>query len=123
MEMYIYSMKRILHIDDDPELIAIVQHILGKHYTLLGVQDAFSLESELKRFQPDMVLADNFAGLLEPDSPLMKYAGATSIPVVLFSASPDVSVRAEELGLTGYIEKPASISYIRSYVENIFSLQ
>ncbi|MET0466380.1 MAG: response regulator [Chitinophagaceae bacterium] len=116
-------MKRILHIDDDPELIAIVQHILGKHYTLLGVQDAFSLESELKRFQPDMVLADNFAGLLEPDSPLMKYAGATSIPVVLFSASPDVSVRAEELGLTGYIEKPASISYIRSYVENIFSLQ
>jgi DNA-binding NtrC family response regulator len=114
-------MKRILHIDDDPEVISIVQHVLGKRYALLSLDEPDSMEAELQRFQPDLVLADNFSELLVSDSPLMKYAVLASIPVVLFSASPDVSRRADELGLAGYIEKPASISYIRSYVERIFS--
>ncbi|PZR22355.1 MAG: hypothetical protein DI535_26415 [Citrobacter freundii] len=112
-------MKRILHLDDDEEIIAILQYILGKNYTLFSTTDPGTAEDKVNGFRPDLVLTEHFGELLQPDSSLLQYARSSGIPIVLFSASPEIAAYAEKFGLNGYIEKPASIGYIREYVSRV----
>lgn len=112
-------MKRILHLDDDEEIIFIVQHVLGKKYILRSLTHPPTIDTEIADFRPDLVITDNFSSLMEEGSMLLQYAEESGTPVILFSALPDVAERASQLGLEGYIEKPASINHIREYVERM----
>lgn len=117
--IYTPYMKKILHLDDDEEIIAILQYILGKNYTLLSTTDPGIAADELACFRPDLVLIEHFTELLRPDGDLLQYARSSGIPVVLFSAIPEVSACAARFGLNGFIEKPASIDHIREYVRQV----
>ncbi|MBO9573373.1 MAG: response regulator [Chitinophagaceae bacterium] len=109
-------MKRILHLDDDEEIITILEYVLGKSYTLRSIMEPDLAMDELQRFQPDLVLTDNFEDFLKPDSGFLRFARSKHVPVVLFSAAPDIQERAQQLGINGFIEKPAAINHIREYV-------
>lgn len=121
--LYLPHMKRILHLDDDEEIIAILQYILGKNYTLFSTTDPATAEDELNGFRPDLVLTEHFTEFLQPDSTLHQYARSSGVPVVLFSATPEASGYAEKFGLNGFIEKPASIAYIREYISRVLNYQ
>lgn len=116
-------MKKIYLLDDNAEMLEIAGRVLGKEYIVKGDPDAENITANLRDFKPDLLLIDHFIGEHNSESILEEIRTAIpgfSIPIVLFSASPDVEQKAKLMGASGFIEKPASIKYIKDYIESFF---
>lgn len=114
-------MKKIYIIDDDSDFLEIINHILRKSYITLTNQ-AMDLE-EINSFKPDLILMDNAVGTDISEIMLNKLRNAFPLfdtPVILVSAHHDITRLAQAKGISGFIRKPSSIGYIRSYVDNFF---
>ena len=72
----------------------------------------------IAEFRPDLILMDNFLGTTNAGEVMRHLSGkgSFSIPVILFSASPNIEETATRLGLQGYLQKPSSIKEIRDYI-------
>jgi len=116
-------MKKIFLLDDNTEMIEIAEMVLGKDYELYSKKDTANVTEELKDFEPDLILIDHFIGDSNSTEVLTEIKNAIpgfSVPFILFSAAHDISARAHSLGASGYIEKPSSINYIKSYIREFF---
>ena len=116
-------MKKIYLLDDNAELVEITEMLLGKEYLIRSKMDTDNLTEELRDFKPDLLLIDHFIGDVNSEQVLMQLKTAIpnfEVPFILFSASHDISERAHRLGAAGYIEKPSSITYIKSYIKEFF---
>jgi CheY-like chemotaxis protein len=111
-------MKKVYIIDDDRDFLEILSHILKKSYTILTTPN-MDLD-EMDSFQPDLILMDNAVGAEHSEMMLQKIKGKFPLfktPIILVSAHHEVHKLAELKGISGYIRKPSSIAYIRSYVD------
>lgn len=116
-------MKKIFHIDDNPELVEITEMVLGKDYEVRSRSSVEGIASELLQFSPDLILIDHFIGEFNSEEILKDIHTAIpgfSIPIVLYSASYNIEDKARKLGAVGFIEKPSSIKYIKEYIHNFF---
>jgi DNA-binding NtrC family response regulator len=116
-------MKKIFILDDDLDLTAILQSILSKNYEIKISLTAKNICEQIEQFKPDLLIIDHFIGLDNSGAILDKLQNAIpgfSIPFILFSATHDIEDKARKLGTEGFIEKPASITYIRNYIDNFF---
>ena len=114
-------MKKVYIIDDDKDFLEIIDHILRKTYITLTTPN-MDLD-ELGSFQPDLIMMDNTVGAEHSEIMLRKIRNKFPLfntPIILVSAHHDISKLAELKGISGYIRKPSSIAYIRSYVQNFF---
>ena len=119
-------MKKIYLLDDNAEMIEIAKMVLEKEYIIKGVTDADTITDDLRSFKPDLLLIDHFIGQNNSSDIMAEIRNAIpgfSIPIILFSASHDVAERALAMGAAGYIEKPASIRYIKDYIQSFFNAE
>lgn len=114
-------MKKIYLLDDNVELLEITELILGKDFIIRSKSTIQGITEELQEFNPDLIIIDHFIGDSNSDEIMKNIHSAIPgfrIPFILFSASHNIEEKAAELGAIGYIEKPSSIAYIRSYIKN-----
>ena len=106
------SKKRILLVDDEPEIVKVVQIRLEKaEYEVLVAHDGQEALEKAKKEKPDLIILDlmlpkmdgyKVCGLLKIDTRYNK------IPIIMFSAraqETDMSV-GKEVGADAYIPKP-----------------
>lgn len=103
-------MTKVLLVDDEPSILRSTQILL----TDLGFEVATTSDHRevvrlLKKERPDLLLQDVRMPGLDLDS-LVKQIRADSevgrTPIVLFSASIDLPEIHEQVGATGFLEKP-----------------
>lgn len=115
-------MRKVYIIDDDPDFLDIARHILSKDY---DVKAASQLDlNQLADFQPELILMDNVIGAKNSEGIVKEIKAAIpafSTPIILVSGHHDLPYLAQNPGIVGYIQKPASISHIRNYIANYFA--
>ncbi|MGY3211885.1 response regulator [Mucilaginibacter sp. HD30] len=118
-------MKRIMIIDDDPDILAILQEILNEEgYRVITFPDKNSVKGIIIN-RPDLVLLDNRLkdGLGYELCREIKSNSMTShIPVVLMSAHQDLAELARLSGADSYMSKPFDISALLSIIEHLIKI-
>lgn len=117
-------MKKIFILDDNQELLDIMRHVLSKEYELCLKDDTDDILDEINEFNPDLLILDHYIGVhssSEIIAALRSQKPQKDLPIILFSAHPNLGEKATEVGAYGFIEKPSNISYIREYVRKVLS--
>lgn len=118
-------MKRILIIDDEPDIIRKAKYALEEAgYDIWLAQDGSSGMDKLKKFKPDLILLD----LVLPDQSGFKVAQEIKskdeyrhIPIVAISLKKDEIDKhvAAKSGIVEYVEKPIDIQRLLYCVSDI----
>lgn len=116
--------KRILAIDDDEDILAILQIIFEDEGYEVILCNTGTTAEEVQLIHPDLVLLDvRIRGFHKTGDQIcneLKTMPSTSnVPVLLFSAELDVRILAQESGADGYIRKPFNIDQLVSQVNQI----
>ena len=107
-------MRRILAVDDDSDILEVLQYILeDSGYEVITLADGHHLFDKIRENQPDLILLDIMLGNLDGRD-LCKSVKARKethdIPVILISASHDVSNSMNQVGAPDdFIAKPFNI--------------
>lgn len=121
------SKPKILIVDDEPQNLQILRHILNEEYSLTFAKDG-SKALELARDQlPDLVLLDiMMPGLTGYDvlTKLKESELTKDMPVIFVTAISDVDDEAYglELGAVDYISKPVNAAIVKARVKTHLSL-
>jgi DNA-binding response OmpR family regulator len=117
------TMRRILAVDDDQDILEVLQYILEESgYEVATLSDGYNLISKVRDFHPDLVLLDIMLGGLDGRE-LCKHLKASKetnyVPVILISASHDVSKRSlnHDGGPDDFIAKPFDIDVLLNSVK------
>lgn len=103
-------MKKILLIDDDPDVQTVIRSILQQHgYAVISAARKEEAWQQLRKEQPSLILLDV---LLSGDDgrELCREIKATpatkDIPVIMFSGHPSAGLQFETYGADDFIAKP-----------------
>jgi len=113
-------MKRILIVDDDPEIVGSLAMLLAEKYEVGLASDGLTALQRMKSGDYDIILLDllmpglDGAGLLRELS-----TRSDTIPVILLSAARDLEVRARDLKISHYIAKPFHIDALEAQIERL----
>lgn len=117
-------MKKIILVDDDPDILKMLGIILGKQYEVHPLSNADELEEKIRTVQPHLLILDNVveeensATIVER---LRRTPQLSIPPIVLHSGTPDIGEQARQIQAAGYISKPAAIQRIKDYIDHIMS--
>jgi DNA-binding NtrC family response regulator len=112
--------KKIFILDDDPEILELLQYILGSQYTLFTKADTDGLEKDVLEFQPDLIMIDHFIGEITSNEIITKSLSTIRhIPVILHSAHEEIEKISIGAKVAGFIRKPASIHEIRKSIAKV----
>ena len=119
--------KKILVVDDDPEIIELIKEILspGKYEIFSAGDGAHALE-QTNKHQIDLILLDNqmpfFSGIWYCNA-LKKKPNTKNIPVVFVSGSLDEETiyKAREAGASDFLKKPFKAEQLLKIVEKNIS--
>jgi DNA-binding NtrC family response regulator len=107
--------RRILVVDDEPEIIEILREYLERSYEVDSALDATEALRLVRARRPDLILLDiNMPGISGVDAlKLVKDIDAT-IPVLMVTANTDNALAAEAIrhGAFSYIPKPFNVKYL-----------
>jgi CheY-like chemotaxis protein len=125
--MDIPQLKRIMYVDDDPDLQDIVRLSLETRggFTVTCCDSGNQALEEIAAFKPDLVILDmvlpgmNGLQLLER---MRKLRGTPSIPVIFLTSkiSPHHMEEYKELGVIGVINKPLNPLELRHQLREIW---
>jgi CheY-like chemotaxis protein len=111
--------KRILAVDDEPELLKVIRERLGSRYDVDIATSATAAVQAIDRQRPDLVLLD----LNMPDVnglTLLKFLrrANVSVPVIVLTGNPSVAVAEQCLrhGAFAYAPKPINLAYLEHLV-------
>src|SRR5689334_2950034 len=114
------STKRLLILDDDPEILELLHHILGNRYILLTKTNTDDFETALEEFKPDVILIDHFIGdKTSSDVITASLRSKSNIPVILHSAHEEIEKLSIDTKVAAYIRKPSSIVEIRNSIARV----
>ena len=112
--------KKIFILDDDPEILELLQYILGSQYTLFTKTNTDNLEEDVIGFQPHLIMIDHFIGDITSSEIINRSLSTVRhIPVILHSAHEEIEKISVGAKVAGFIRKPASIHDIRNTVARI----
>ncbi|WPU95994.1 response regulator [Mucilaginibacter sabulilitoris] len=110
-------MRRILAVDDDSDILEVIQYILeDSGYEVETLANGHQLLDKIKENQPDLILLDIMLGTLDGRDlcrSIKTNKETHNIPVILISASHDVSNSLNQIGAPDdYIAKPFDIDVL-----------
>lgn len=121
-EVYASNRKRILVVEDEPETVLLLKHILrSAGYNVLG---AYSGQEALKKFsevKPNLVLLDLMMPGMDGWETYRYLRQMSDVPVMILSAvsNKDEVVRALRMGVDDYLTKPFLNAEVIARVEAI----
>ena len=111
--------KRILVVENDVEVAALLQGVLTSYGYVVEMADALSVFQASREHLPDLILLD----LLVPSVSgvaavrhLRDLPETSDIPIVLMSSAAEVAQRAAQLGAAGYLKKPFELNDLLAVV-------
>ncbi len=113
-------MKCVLLVDDDQDILEALAELFGDSYRVLVAPNGLVALEILSRARVDAVVLDLMMPLMD-GATLLRELGdrRQAVPVVLLSASRDLSRRAGALGARGYCIKPCSPDEILAEVARV----
>jgi DNA-binding response OmpR family regulator len=117
------SRKKILIIDDDPDIIDSLSLILDLNgYKAAGITRLKSIHEELEKHTPDIVILDVLLSGKDGRDICKKLKStkkAKDIPVIMISAHPDAAESTRQAGADHFVAKPFEISELISKVDSL----
>ncbi|MGZ3751948.1 MAG: response regulator [Mucilaginibacter sp.] len=115
-------MKKIVILEDDIEIVELVKIILARAgHKVIALYDAKDFKIRLNEIKPDLILLDldinGFDGITICDYIKNNYSLA-NIPVILFSANPDIKAIQKRCNADQVIRKPFDIITLVRTVNN-----
>ena len=105
------QLPRVLVVEDEPEVAAVVSEILRTRYRVELARDGAEGVAKARMLEPDLIVMDVFLPKLDGLDAAVALKSSTdtaNIPLILLSAHQNIAekVRALNLGATDYITKP-----------------
>lgn len=102
-------MEKILIIDDDPDQLLLLQHILKRHgFLVCTAQNEQEIYAIISRENPKLILMDVL--LSGADGRMicrrLKASSYRNIPVIIFSGHPGAQKNFAEFGADDFLAKP-----------------
>ena len=122
------ELKKILYVDDDPDLQKIVRLSLEAkgEFTVQVCDSGMEAIKKIKEFQPDLVILD--VVMREMDGPetlleLRKTPGVGQAPVIFMTSrlQPEKVKKYKKIGAVGVIEKPFQPRKLADQVKKLWN--
>jgi DNA-binding NtrC family response regulator len=117
-------MKKVLIIEDDPDIADILEMALSDRYSLLILNETSTLVRNLKDFSPDLILIDNYIGQIQAPEVIKQiksFAAYQHIPFILFSGHYDIENVAKKIGASAYLAKPFELDDLYTCVDSVLT--
>ena len=120
------KMKKIIVVDDEPDVIYSIKEGLGNDFEITGADSGKKLFQTLETCNPDLVLLD----IMMPDmngwqvlKRLKENEKLKNIPVIIISARKDKTAKkAGNFYAEDYIEKPFTINDVKESINKILEI-
>lgn len=115
-------MNKLLIIDDDEDISAMLFLLLRKDYEVAVVTKSEDIFPKIKGFQPDIILLDVYLTGYDGRvicKQLKFHPDSKHIPVIMVSAHDDVSETVEQYGANDFIQKPFDADSLLSKINNL----
>jgi DNA-binding response OmpR family regulator len=103
-------MKKILLIDDDPDVIMVLQLLLKKKgYEVATAAREEEAYQQVKSFNPDLIVLDVLLSGVDGRTVCKKLKNTPEskhIPIIMFSAHPGAQKNMQEFGADDFLPKP-----------------
>lgn len=117
--------KKVLILDDDLDILQICTIVLRKKgFDVQTLSNSNQVVSEVKSYQPDVILMDNWIpgpGGVEATRLLKGAPETQDIPVIFFSANSNVTQLAHEARADYFLQKPFDITELEGIVQMAIS--
>lgn len=114
-------MKKILLIDDDPDVITVLQMLLKKKgYEVATAMREEEAYSQVAFFKPDLIVLDVLLSGVDGRTickTLKHTEHSNHIPIIMFSAHPGAQKNMEDFGADDFIPKPFESNKIIERIE------
>ena len=114
------SAKKILVVDDEPEVRKLMEHFLtGRGYEVRLAENGRLALAALDTFAPDLVLLDMHMPELDGVETLKGLAARSpALPVIMVTVNDDVETtsRLIQLGAADYVPKPFNLDYLEQAI-------
>jgi DNA-binding response OmpR family regulator len=108
------NMTKILVLDDDHDILSLVETILSMNkFSVKAISNWEEIYSNMAEFEPDLILLDvmlNGADGRDICKKIHSDEETGNIPVVLFSANPEMGKYTKDCMAQDFVAKPFSIS-------------
>jgi two-component system response regulator ResD len=108
-------MKRVLIVDDEPQLTDVVREYLQEQYEVVVANDGTAALAAFQRQRPDVVFLDvNMPGPSGLDVLKQLRQADPTLPVVMVTVDTEMATVQECLrqGAFGYVPKPFDLKYV-----------
>ena len=108
-------MKRVLIVDDEPELTDVVREYLGEHYDVVVANSGAAALASYRQKRPDVVFLDiNMPGPSGVEVLKELRRLDPGLPVIMVTVNTEVAVVQECLreGAFAYVPKPFDLKYV-----------
>lgn len=121
------SMKKILIIDDDPDVIAVLQLLLKKKdYDVATASNEGEAYRQIEAFAPALIVMDVLLSGVDGREVCRKIKASPAskhIPVIMFSAHPSAQRNMEEFGADDFLPKPFESTKLLERIEALIAKQ
>jgi len=119
-------MKKVLILDNDPDVLDVIQEILSyEGYETKGLTDTDNIFEPLSEYKPDIVLIDYILDGInggELCHQIKTSSDTASLPVILLSAYPRVLKSLGFYGCDAFIAKPFDMTELTDRVQQLLLL-
>jgi CheY-like chemotaxis protein len=117
------TMKKIVCIEDDPDFADVIELALGDLYDIKIVTNTKEVMDTLHSFLPDLILIDNYIGLVQAAEVVKEIKSSSpleNIPFILCSGHVDIKNIALEISASAYLEKPFGLADLYAIIDQVF---
>lgn len=116
-------MQTVLVIDDDLGVLDLVQEILAyEGYKVTALSFCKDILETVRQYRPDLVIMDYFLYGENGGTfcQLLKGTAATAhLPVILYSAYPNIKKSLDQFGCDAFLEKPFDLAGLTQTVHSL----